>query len=112
MTIKAVVNVEVDASPEQLAGAFANMDAEEQARFLNECGRLFDEFDNARWGKSSGEMQVAYMTDEKLLTPSGRNFCEDIAGLSRLSSVKMPWPEVRDAFVRRVFEDVMEARDA
>jgi len=108
MTIKAIVNVEVDASPEQLAGAFSNMNDEEQARFLNECGRLFDEFNSPIYGSMSGKAQINYMVSADLLNDAGFRFVEDIAMLSRYESLKMPWPEVREAFAKRIIEEIME----
>ena len=65
--------IEVFPTPEEMARCFMGMMNDDQAKFLNECGRIAKDEIGSKWC-----FQLQYITDDKGLTDQARKFMEEI----------------------------------
>ena len=72
MSIRQIVAVDVEITPEEMAFEFANMDDDEQVRFLNELAQIV-----WKWEQPFA-VQLQYITDNDALTTNARHLMQSI----------------------------------
>ena len=72
MSIRQIVAVDVEITPEEMAFEFANMDDDEQVRFLNELAHIA-----GKWEQPL-PVQLQYITDNDALTVEARRLMQSV----------------------------------
>ena len=72
MSIKKVVPIDVEITPDELAAEFASMDDDEQAHFFNALARIVK-----KW-RHPFPVQLQYITDNDVLTNDARHIMQSI----------------------------------